>query len=77
MIFSTVLIVEAADGSLMPGVAESWEIGDDGRTYTFKLRGDAVWSDGTPVTAEDFVFSFQRLLDPATASKYASIMLPG
>lgn len=70
------LIIEAADGSLVPGVAESWEISDDGRVYTFNLRGDSVWSDGSPVTADDFVFSFQRLLDPATASKYASIMYP-
>ncbi len=70
------LIIEAADGSLMPGVAESWTISDDGRVYTFKLRDDARWSDGSAVTADDFVFSFQRLLDPATASKYASIMYP-
>ena len=70
------LIVEAADGSLIAGTAESWDISDDGRVYTFKLRDDALWSDGSAVTADDFVFSFQRLLDPVTASKYASIMYP-
>jgi oligopeptide transport system substrate-binding protein len=63
----------AADGSTLPGVAESWDISPDGLTWTFHLR-DAVWSDGVPVTAGDFVFSLRRLLDPKTASEYASLM---
>lgn len=54
----------------IPGMATRWETSADGLTWTFHLR-DALWSDGTPVTAEDFVFSWRRLLDPATASSYA------
>lgn len=55
----------------IPGVAESWEISDDGLSYTFHLRKDALWSDGTPVTADDFAWSFRRFLHPETASEYA------
>ncbi len=69
------LLTDAADATPVPGAAESWTISDDGLTYTFKLR-DHKWSDGTPVTAEDFVYSWRRLLDPATAAEYASIMYP-
>ena len=46
---------------LIPGAAESWTVSDDGTVYTFKIRADAVWSNGDPVTAEDFVYSFRRL----------------
>ena len=59
---------------LIPGAAESWTISDDGLVYTFKLRADAVWSDGTPVTADDFVYAFRRLEDPATGAEYASML---
>ncbi|MFB5266196.1 peptide ABC transporter substrate-binding protein [Paenibacillus enshidis] len=55
------------DGKEQPGVAESWEISEDGLTYTFKLRDNAKWSNGDPVTANDFVFAWQRVLDPSTA----------
>lgn len=65
----TVLNTEA---NPIPGVAESWNVSEDKLTWTFKLR-DANWSDGVPVTAEDFVFSFQRLMDPNTRSNYASL----
>jgi oligopeptide transport system substrate-binding protein len=54
----------------IPGMAERWETSPDGLTWTFHLR-DAQWSDGTPVTAEDFLFSWRRLLDPKTAASYA------
>jgi oligopeptide transport system substrate-binding protein len=67
------LTTEAADGSVIPGAAESWQVSDDGLVYTFKLR-DHKWSDGVPVTADDFVFAFRRLLDPATAAEYASLL---
>ena len=70
------LVAEAADGSLIPGVAESWTISDDGLVYTFKLRADAKWSDGDPLSAEDFVYSMRRALDPATASDYAFLLYP-
>lgn len=53
-----------------PGVAESWTISPDARTYTFKLRPDARWSDGSPVTAHDFVASWRRTLTPETAASY-------
>jgi oligopeptide transport system substrate-binding protein len=59
-----------------PGVAESWDISPDGKTYTFHLRANARWTDGRPVTASDFVYSWKRLLDPKTASEYAYIAFP-
>ena len=59
------LVIIAGDGnSILPGVAERWEISPDGLTYTFHLRADARWSDGTPVTADDFLFSFRRIFSP-------------
>jgi oligopeptide transport system substrate-binding protein len=67
------LTTEAADGSVIPGAAERWEVSDDGTVYTFELR-DHTWSDGTPVTADDFVFALQRILDPAEAAEYASLL---
>ena len=54
----------------IPGIAESWTVAPDGKIWTFHLR-HAAWSDGRPVTADDFVFAFRRLLDPKTASRYA------
>ena len=68
------LTTEAEDGSLIPGAAESWTVSPDGLTWTFKMRQGAVWSDGTPVTSDDFVYSWRRLLNPATAAQYASIL---
>ncbi|PIE07653.1 MAG: oligopeptide ABC transporter substrate-binding protein OppA [Rhodobacterales bacterium] len=59
-----------ADGNLVPGVALSHEVSDDRLTYTFKLRPEAMWSDGKPVTAGDFVYAWRRLADPNTASPY-------
>ncbi|MEM9440184.1 MAG: peptide ABC transporter substrate-binding protein [Pseudomonadota bacterium] len=67
------LTTEAADASVVPGAAESWTVSDDGLVYTFTLR-DHNWSDGVPVTADDFVFAMRRLLAPETAAKYASIL---
>ena len=63
-----------AHNELAPGVAERWEIRPDGAT--FWLRPDARWSDGEPVTADDFVFAWQVALDPANASEYAFILYP-
>lgn len=70
------LLTEAADGTRIPGVAASWDISDDGTVYTFTLRDDAKWSDGEPVTADDFVFAYQRILTPATAANYAYLLYP-
>ncbi|WP_343715673.1 peptide ABC transporter substrate-binding protein [Inquilinus sp.] len=64
------LLTQDAKAQPIPGAAESWTVSDDGKTYTFKLRADGKWSDGTPVTAGDFVFAWKRLLDPKTASPY-------
>lgn len=66
------LVADDAAGRPIPGAAESWTVSPDGTVYTFTLR-EHTWSDGTPVTAEDFVFSFRRLFLPATASQYASV----
>jgi oligopeptide transport system substrate-binding protein len=61
-----------ADNNLPePGVAEKWDISEDGRVYTFHLRKDACWSTGEPVTAHDFYYSLRRLLDPLTFSRYS------
>ena len=55
----------------LPGMAESWTISDDGLVYTFNMRRGAQWSNGDPVTAHDFVFSWERFLHPMTAAEYA------
>ena len=60
----------------IPGVAESWEISEDGRTYTFNLRRDALWSNGDPVTAEHFRWSWQRVLSPELGSQYNYMLYP-
>ncbi|MEN8905947.1 MAG: peptide ABC transporter substrate-binding protein [Clostridiales bacterium] len=62
------------NNEVIPGVAESWEISEDGLTYTFKLRDDSKWSNGDKVTANDFEFAFKTLLSPETASEYAYIL---
>ncbi|MEX2367057.1 MAG: peptide ABC transporter substrate-binding protein [Pseudohongiellaceae bacterium] len=59
-----------------PGVAESWEISDDQLTYTFHLRDDARWSNGDPVSAEDFRWSWQRVLTPELGSQYNYMLFP-
>ena len=64
------LTTDAADGSPAPGAAERWETSADGLVWTFYLR-DAKWSDGQPVTANDFVYGLRRVLAPETASIYA------
>ncbi len=66
------LVAFNAQGRPEPGVAERWDISEDGRVYTFHLRADARWSNGDPVTAHDFVASWQRTLSPETGSDYAS-----
>jgi len=67
------LTTENQKAEPIPGVAESWTVSEDGKTYTFKLR-KSVWSDGTPFTANDFVYSMQRILLPETAAEYASLL---
>ncbi|WP_294743500.1 peptide ABC transporter substrate-binding protein [uncultured Exiguobacterium sp.] len=62
------------DNKPTPGIAESVEVSDDKKTYTFKLRKDAKWSDGSAVTADDFIYAWKRALDPKTAAEYAYIL---
>lgn len=70
------LTIEAPNGDVIPGAADSWEISADGKLYTFHIREGARWSNGDPVTAHDFVFGLRRSADPATASKYSQILSP-
>lgn len=70
------LMTYGADGKAVPGVAESYTVSPDGTTYTFKLREDAKWSDGSPVTSEDFAFAWKRILSPKTAADYAYFLDP-
>ena len=65
------LVTEDPKDNPIPGQAASWTLSPDQKVYTFKLRDGIKWSDGTPVTAQDFVFAFQRLMDPKTAAQYA------
>lgn len=62
------------DNQPQPALAERWDISPDGKTYTFHLRPGITWSDGTPITAHDFVYSWMRVIDPAVASPNAYMM---
>ncbi len=64
------------DNKPIPAAAESSTKSEDGKKYTFKLRKDAKWSNGDPVTAKDFAYAWQRLLDPKTTAEYAFIAFP-
>jgi len=74
-LFEGLLVPDGGDGYI-PGAAERWEVSPDGLVYTFHLRPNGKWSDGTPVTAHDFVFSWRRVVDPATQSRYAHFLWP-
>jgi ABC-type oligopeptide transport system substrate-binding subunit len=71
-LFSGLLLLKF-DGDLVPDVASSWDVSDDGRRYVFKLREGLRWSDGTLVTAMDFEYAWKRVLNPATGSPCASL----
>jgi oligopeptide transport system substrate-binding protein len=62
------LTIESAGGQILPGVALSWDVDPTGTEYTFHLRDGARWSNGKPVRAQDFVFAWRRVLDPARGS---------
>jgi oligopeptide transport system substrate-binding protein len=70
------LTAQDAKAEVIPGAAESWTISPDQKVYTFKLRANGKWSDGSPVTAHDFVFSWNRLVNPETAAEYAYLLAP-
>ena len=63
------LTLEAPDGHIVPGSASSWEISGNGTLYTFHIRPDARWSNGDPLTAQDFVYGLRRSVAPETGSK--------
>ncbi|ONI39620.1 peptide ABC transporter [Candidatus Epulonipiscium fishelsonii] len=68
------LVTYDQNGSLVPGLANDWSISEDGRTYTFNLRPDLKWSDGTPLTASDFVYSILRVATPETTAQYVNMV---
>ena len=70
------LLVRDADGRIASGAAESWSVSEDRTVYAFTLRDQLVWSDGTPLTADDFVYSFKRVADPANATRAARFIGP-
>ena len=73
-LFEGLVIAEPKALEPVPGVAHSWDISDNGHTYTFHLRPDARWSNGDQVTAADFLFSYQRILSPRLGSEYAYML---
>ncbi len=68
------LVSEAPDGKLVPGVALSWDLSADGTRYIFHLRKNVRWSNGDPLTAQDFVYSFRRSINPVTGSRYSQVL---
>ena len=73
-LFEGLVNYDPVDLHPIPGVAESWTMAPDGKTWTFKLRANARWSNGDAVTAQDFLFSFQRMLSPKFGAEYASML---
>ncbi|GHA78629.1 hypothetical protein GCM10007067_14910 [Lysobacter bugurensis] len=67
------LVTEDAHGRLIPGIARRWSVSDDGRTWTFELRGGLRWSNGAPLNAHDVVASFRRAFTPMTAAPFAEL----
>lgn len=73
-LFENLVAPDPQTGEARPAAAVRWEISDDGLTYTFHLRPEAKWSNGDPVTAEDFRWSYERILTPALASEYSYML---
>ncbi|PID33952.1 MAG: peptide transporter, partial [Thiotrichales bacterium] len=69
------IVAEDKDGNIVPGVAEKWEISEDGLTYTFHLR-DTTWTNDDKITADDIVYAWQRGVNPATGSDYSFMLYP-
>ena len=69
------LLTVGEDGTLQPGQAESYDVSEDGLTWTFHLRDGLKWSDGSDLTANDFVYSWKRVCDPEVAAPYAETVL--
>ncbi len=75
-LFEGLTVWDAAAHAPEPGIAESWTVSDDHMEYTFKLRKDATWSDGSPVIADHFVKAWFRVLNPDTQAGYATLLYP-
>ena len=75
-LFEGLTVLDEKTSQALPGVAERWDVSPDGLTYTFHLRAEACWSNGEPVTARDFAFSFQRTLTPAFGASYSFMLWP-
>ncbi|MCX5757862.1 MAG: ABC transporter substrate-binding protein, partial [Candidatus Hydrogenedentes bacterium] len=73
-LFEGLVDCDPGDLHVIPAVAESWSVSEDGRQYVFHLRGDAAWSNGDPVTADDFVYGWRRILTPALGAQYAQML---
>ncbi len=70
------LVTVDARGEIAPGAASEWKVDATQKVYTFTLRPNLKWSDGSPLTAADFEYSFRRLMLPETAARYASFLYP-
>ena len=75
-LFEGLTVLDEATSRPLPGMAEHWDISNDGLVYTFHLRATAKWSNNEPVTADDFVYSMERILSPQLASEYAYMLAP-
>ncbi|MDB6094614.1 MAG: extracellular solute-binding protein family 5 [Verrucomicrobia bacterium] len=75
-LFEGLTVLDEKTSQPRPGMAESWDLSPDGLTYTFHLRANSRWSNGDPVTADDFAYSFQRILTPALGSVYSYMLYP-
>jgi oligopeptide transport system substrate-binding protein len=73
-LFEGLTCIDEKTSQAVPGVAERWDASSDGLVYTFHLRADAKWSNGDPVTAGDFIYSFHRTLSPGLASEYSYML---
>ncbi len=75
-LFEGLTKLDAKTSEAAPALAERWDVSPDGKVYTFHLRANARWSNGDPVTAADFVYSFHRILSPAFAAGYSYMLWP-
>ena len=75
-LFEGLVRMDPSGLSPTPGVAESWDVSDDGLRYTFRLRADAKWSDGSPLTSKDFAYAWRRMLTPSLGAEYAYMLYP-
>jgi oligopeptide transport system substrate-binding protein len=75
-LFDGLTLTDLETGEALPGVAETWEVSEDGLTWTFHLRSGSLWSDGTEVTAQDFEYAWKRNIDPETAIEALWVMEP-